>query len=327
MPSYLVSLASATPKATPRSLARNPGSDTSESEPGSDSDEDAPLSSLALPRRPGTSHSSHSTQSTTARKPLVDLNAPSTLTGRPVRGPPPLFRDDDGRQKSKGNVDPGPRLRTLQTAAPQRTRNSQAPQDGWLSQGTPLSNSRTSQAPSARTTTSYETPTTPSFSGSSGRLSSVAPSGGNENRMSTVNKLHLSPVAPPTRPFARRESPASSTGDSSSGKAPLTPRDGSDTRSVYTGGSAISVNRRRPGTHGRKPSVTFEDEKEGVGKGKQRDSVATDEARRRDRRRSEAKAAIEVWDLGDFIDFYMPVLTFNPSVAWKGCQWASSGGR
>ncbi|KAF8580117.1 hypothetical protein K439DRAFT_328331 [Ramaria rubella] len=109
----------------------------------------------------------------------------------------------------------------------------------------------------------------------------------------------MSTVSPPLRPFARRESPASSTGDSSSGKAPLTPRDGSST---YSGPSAVNTN-RRPGTHGRKPSITFEDEQDGNGKEKQNDTNA-DEARRKERRRSEARAAIE---LGNVVNGPPPV--------------------
>ena len=111
----------------------------------------------------------------------------------------------------------------------------------------------------------------------------------------------------PERPFAvRRNSPASSTEDSSSGRAPLTPRDGSEIdvrdrkRREWSG---LGVKNQ----HFKRRSVSFEDDQpdpklRGIphSKGKQHtNSNATindedREARRKERRRGEAKAAIEV---------------------------------
>ena len=109
----------------------------------------------------------------------------------------------------------------------------------------------------------------------------------------------------PERPFAaRRNSPASSTGDSSSGRVPLTPRDGSEVgvqdrkRHEWSGGvNGLSVKHKRR-------SVSFEEENLDSGiahsKGKEHtpSNAANDdedrEARRKERRRSEARAAIEV---------------------------------
>ncbi|KAK7464277.1 hypothetical protein VKT23_006443 [Stygiomarasmius scandens] len=137
----------------------------------------------------------------------------------------------------------------------------------------------------------------------------------------------------PTKPFAvSRESPASSTGDSSSGRVPITPRDGSD-----IGGSGSdfgsnrfssrdsSADRARPGRHDspsgqqkqysggasglglgkhiKRASVSFEDS--GASKGKGRDTPEEEEERRRERRRTEAKAAI---DLGNVINGRGPVV-------------------
>jgi serine/arginine repetitive matrix protein 2 len=115
---------------------------------------------------------------------------------------------------------------------------------------------------------------------------------------------------PPPRPFAnahKRESPASSTGDSSSGRAPFTPRDGSDVGSGSLSGSAGAgagavIRGTGEGRRVRRRNVSFEDDLPGgrsggvrgretpVDRGKNRDV----EERRRERRRSEAKAAIEV---------------------------------
>ncbi|KIJ54431.1 hypothetical protein M422DRAFT_241673 [Sphaerobolus stellatus SS14] len=113
---------------------------------------------------------------------------------------------------------------------------------------------------------------------------------------------------PPVPPFFRRESPASSTGDSSSGKAPYTPRDGGSVVSAVTRGGQGQG-------HGGRRSIAFEDEQGGTGtvrgrdnnkgvvgaggKGKAREKEIQDEekdreARRRERRRGEARAAIEL---------------------------------
>ncbi|KAJ7622592.1 hypothetical protein DFH06DRAFT_1447534 [Mycena polygramma] len=147
---------------------------------------------------------------------------------------------------------------------------------------------------------------------------------------------------PPTRPFAaprmQRNSPASSTGDSSSGPAPLTPRDGSDFgsnsargsnsgsggREERDGGTAawsggvsglvpVGAGGRRMHPNQRR-SVSFDFEEDGVGigdgkgkakaKAKPRETPVQEEERRRERRRSEARAAIE---LGNVINGRGPI--------------------
>lgn len=107
------------------------------------------------------------------------------------------------------------------------------------------------------------------------------------------------PSLVPQRPFAgnhgvRRESPAgSSTGDSSSGRSPFTPRSGSDigVRSKDDA-SDMGSTLKAPG-HTKKPSVTFEDTPPVRGRERAKTEL-TSEERTRERRRSEAKAAIEV---------------------------------
>ncbi|KAF5352818.1 hypothetical protein D9756_006142 [Leucocoprinus leucothites] len=144
------------------------------------------------------------------------------------------------------------------------------------------------------------------------------------------------PSIPPVKPFAvRRDSPASSTGGSSSGRAPLTPRDGSDIGSSRTtpsskkekkdewssGVSGLGVTSNRGGMHSRagssgpgvgrhvqRRSVSFDDDvgyEEGK-KGKVDGSEDDAEARRKERRRSEAKAAIE---LGNVINGPGPIVS------------------
>jgi len=137
---------------------------------------------------------------------------------------------------------------------------------------------------------------------------------------SSLSPLVTSPgYSLPQRPFAnqrRQDSPASSTGGSSSGKAPLTPRDGSDYFSVdprsrndsaNTSEASVSVTPSAlKGTrnHIKRSSVTFADadisklEKERgrlvVSSSSKDLSEKSVEERRRERRRSEAKASIEV---------------------------------
>ncbi|KAJ6530674.1 hypothetical protein B0H19DRAFT_1273665 [Mycena capillaripes] len=146
----------------------------------------------------------------------------------------------------------------------------------------------------------------------------------------------------PSRPFAaprmqHRNSPASSTGDSSSGPAPLTPRDGSDlgsgsnsnSNSVreerekdkevgWSGGVSglvpVGAAGRRMQMQGhQRRSVSFDFEEDGIGgdgkgkakaKAKPRETPVQEEERRRERRRSEARAAIE---LGNVINGRGPI--------------------
>lgn len=105
----------------------------------------------------------------------------------------------------------------------------------------------------------------------------------------------------PPKPFAaRRDSPASSAGDSSSGRAPLTPRDGSDIgvgrndrdREKGDWGSGVSGLGPR---HMKRRSVVFEDDVvSGKGNEASERGPAGPEDKRKERRRNEAKAAIEV---------------------------------
>ncbi|KAL5535960.1 hypothetical protein ACEPAF_4054 [Sanghuangporus sanghuang] len=129
--------------------------------------------------------------------------------------------------------------------------------------------------------------------------------------------------SPPQRPFMmggkRQESPASSTGGSSNGKAPLTPMDGSDYFSPDVRGTGDSPASSAVGAsppsamkgargHLKRVSVSFQEplevdkdetvrgRKSGLGQLKIETQAAVEEreSRLRERRRSEAKAAIEL---------------------------------
>ncbi len=123
---------------------------------------------------------------------------------------------------------------------------------------------------------------------------------------------------PPRKPFALRDSsPASSAGDSSSSRMPITPRDGSELGTGPTGRPAVGHRKRasvtfldevqgekearererkssmgiRPG-HGRGPSAIVSSSSEDEDTALDREREA--EEKRKARRRTEAKAAIEV---------------------------------
>lgn len=117
---------------------------------------------------------------------------------------------------------------------------------------------------------------------------------------------------PPPKPFAERargNSPSSSTGDSSSGRTPLTPADGSDLGSAYSNARRSGETRRSgPGARGdasavsaggkghrKTGSVGFsEPDRERARTSSLVNGAGTTEERRKERRRSEAKNAIEV---------------------------------
>ena len=108
------------------------------------------------------------------------------------------------------------------------------------------------------------------------------------------------------KPFARverRESPASSTGDSSSGRIPLTPRDGSElgSRSERGSGADRLSGGLRPAKDARMKKRNLSADKDAEygrraegGESRDQETLAESESRRRDRRRTEAKASIEV---------------------------------
>ncbi|KAI0082132.1 hypothetical protein K474DRAFT_1703150 [Panus rudis PR-1116 ss-1] len=131
---------------------------------------------------------------------------------------------------------------------------------------------------------------------------------------------------PPPKPFAeshgRGNSPSSSTGDSSSGRTPLTPADGSEvgygrkdkpwdsslsTVSGTNNTTSILVGKRG---HRKSSSVTFDETERDRGRSTGRDrstkeDAADEEQKRKERRRSEAKAAVE---LGNIVNGRGPVL-------------------
>lgn len=168
--------------------------------------------------------------------------------------------------------------------------------------------------PSPKPSTSSVPSSTPSSFHSRQSMDSTASSSNMSSRLGVQNS--------PQRPFLsearRRDSPASSTGGSSNGPAPLTPADGSDYFSPNVRGNGDSPGdsstRSTPQSamkgargHLQRASVSFQGDipeldndltlrgkKSNHSLAKPKYSVEERENRRRDRRRSEAKAAIEV---------------------------------
>ncbi|KAG6811384.1 hypothetical protein H0H92_007671 [Tricholoma furcatifolium] len=196
-----------------------------------------------------------------------------------------------------------------------------------------VSASSLSPIPSTSTTTSSST--SRSSIGAPGSGSGSGSAGLAGNRRSGIPNLTAMVAVPPNRPFAsgRRESPAgSSTGDSSSGRVPVTPRDGSDVGAASASASASSSSGLGVGSrHIKRRSVSFEDDLKDLqpvgkgGRGAERGRASTaggagagvggtaaqvtsehGEAKRKERRRSEAKAAIE---LGNVINGRGPLVS------------------
>ncbi|KZV93721.1 hypothetical protein EXIGLDRAFT_835540 [Exidia glandulosa HHB12029] len=360
-------------------------SDTSEDESqghNDNSDSDEPLASLAPPRRPGSSLSmaSQGSSGSPARrnspgKPLIDLNAPSSLNA-----PPPLPKNL--RSYARTSTSPG-RLAVTTSAPPllsSPVHLNSSPRSATLpeKQPTPV------RVATRETNSGFAVLSRPPRQSISMPASAPATSeSGQQEQQQRQPPPHslrdLSPAAP-RAPFVRGESPASSTGSGSSRAQPVTPRDGSDLgssrggraqdsagNSVVTDTSSGAGNEkpRRLDAHGRRFSVSFLDEpaeergrsgapsasgaKESPsakkGDTRRKENLSQDDARK-ERRRNEAKAAI---DLGNVIHGPAPVLddedtqpgmnpaamgmgmNFNPSMyppgsfPWAGAAAAAQG--
>lgn len=137
-------------------------------------------------------------------------------------------------------------------------------------------------------------------------------------RASTVGPLGAPPVKPFAGPGFRGNSPASSTGESSSGRTPITPVDGSEVS--YAPKDREQGKRRTDATaarraHRKNASVTFNEPERERERGRdareeQKEeraaaSASAEESRRRERRRSEAKAALE---LGRIVNGHGPTV-------------------
>ncbi|KAI0640223.1 hypothetical protein C8Q77DRAFT_119728 [Trametes polyzona] len=176
------------------------------------------------------------------------------------------------------------------------------------------SNSDTLSIASSASPPTRPTPILKSAMKSSPQPSPIAETNGPFPRPRTSSLAAFSSFPTPPKPFAasnsgfglRGNSPASSTGDSSSGRTPITPVDGSDISATTP--SVVSAQRRG---HRKSASVTFDEPERGRPGARERDAEKVEgsdpeERRRRERRRSEAKAAIE---LGKIVNGRGPIAT------------------
>lgn len=211
------------------------------------------------------------------------------------RGPPPAAsgaadqaRNDQQRQSHQLLLDPQATVRVV------RSGPSKPPREDTLPVPRPQHRSRVVSA--GVTVSNIRVTPPPSSSSSSPSMGRYGANGG--------------PAMPLRKPFAIRDSsPASSAGESSSSRMPPTPRDGSELGAGPSG-------RQGPG-HRKRVSVTFMDEVESMrdsrssvgGRSSHGRAVVADssdeevslrdrerkaEEKRKERRRTEAKAAIEV---------------------------------
>ncbi|EMD32665.1 hypothetical protein CERSUDRAFT_126752 [Gelatoporia subvermispora B] len=157
----------------------------------------------------------------------------------------------------------------------------------------------TARARSSTLSPAYTPDTTPTrASDAASRITTSSSSSGSPQPLRSAMRQRSSTLASPLggsgappKPFAgpaaRGNSPASSTGDSSSGRTPLTPVDGSEVG--YGPGRNAGAGAVPHHTHRKRASVTFDEPERGPEL-----NPAQKEERRKERRRSEAKAAIEL---------------------------------
>ncbi|KAF8079228.1 hypothetical protein FPV67DRAFT_1444393 [Lyophyllum atratum] len=252
------------------------------------------------------------------------------------RAPPPAFSVTSRPPMTRSPGEGGDRTSVASTLALQGVRQRSStlvPSSSSSAASTPKTSGKPGILSSANVKRDGKTPTSvappaPVAPAPRQRSSTLLPNSISSSAVSPGIGKGTSVVAMPTRPFAavRRDSPASSTGDSSSGRAPFTPKDGSDlgvgsgSGSGYTGateGTSVSggwsggvSGLMVKGKHIKRRSVSFEEDfrevTKGSGKGgKEGETPGEGEERRRERRRSEAKAAIE---LGNVINGRGPVV-------------------
>jgi hypothetical protein len=309
-------------------------SETSENESSQSSDDDAPLSTLLPPRRPGSamSGSRPSSPAVSARSARSIPNSPIATSSTPQNthlrtssagAISTLEQAGHGRktlvdlsvsiQKETGkpmHLQP-PTASAGKKSSPLRSKRSFK---GVGNGPTPSasSSSSSSTSPSTRSPVRQLASTNKTETTARGRASMVQAGQLPSAKIHSV-PLKSAPEPEPAsasasrfmvfRPFARTDSPPSSTGNSSA-TLPFTPQTGSDAGGSSVSGSRSGDQEHRNAKERRKASVSFvesELEKKGEKKVKgmhRREGSETHEDpaedKRKERRRSEAMAAIEV---------------------------------
>lgn len=267
------------PRLPPPKKAKDSDSDSSEEDEedeSSEDDDDAPLGLIVRP-----------TSALSMRSHVRDERSPQR---QPQPGPRSMSRSELGHG-AMSPVPPTPKSALKKSSVP----STPASASSFSSSPAPPRPQRRPPGPNA----AHSAPQAHQRHSRKGSGSTVNANIANNSRsMDSLPPPTLFP-APPMRPFAGgmyTSSPnGSSNGDSystSSGRLPLTPRDGSEAGTTTTSGSSAKDG---PKPHARKGSVTFEEPANPKSGGVL--SNQQQEARRRERRRSEAKNAIQVRDM------------------------------
>ncbi|KAG2141009.1 hypothetical protein DEU56DRAFT_279785 [Suillus clintonianus] len=273
-----------------------------------------PPASFSVTSRPPRRYSTDLSQAASPASPTTTFSAVSKKSASPQRSPSPIKslksafapRYRAATVSQQPNVPSNDKSDASSVVSTSRSSRSSRVPPVPLINAVPDSPSVKASWGSSKDLYKTRPPSTPSVLESrmsrppSGTLVSLVPSSRPGMPAAPQSSRPQSQSLMPSRPFAsnsslRGESPAgSSTGDSSSGRAPFTPRDGSDI-GVQTGrrdGSEADLTLKARGANAKRSTVSFEDDPP---RGRERvKNDADDEGRRNERRRTEAKAAIEV---------------------------------
>ncbi|KAI0652653.1 hypothetical protein C8Q79DRAFT_113332 [Trametes meyenii] len=243
-----------------------------------------------------------------APSPRTTRQRASTIMSTPPSYSPsrsPLGSSEDVRSRTRSNVRGASQTPPQDLPPPRLVTRTGSPETRSIA---------SSVSPSTLSPSARSAPMLKSAMKQSPQPSPVAETSGPIPRTRTASLAAFSSFPTPPKPFAstgagvglRGNSPASSTGDSSSGRTPITPVDGSDLSA--TAPSVASAQRRG---HRKSASVTFDEPERGRAGVRDREAEKAEgsdpeERRRRERRRSEAKAAIE---LGKIVNGRGPIAT------------------
>ena len=302
------------------------GTETSENESSQSSDDDMPLSNLLPPRRPGSAMSGARSASPAASARSIPANskvsstpqnahprtssASSTSTlDQPRRGRQPLVDLSAPVQKDTGKPLQPPTTGAAKKTSPLRSKRSYKDVGKAPVLSAPSSSSSSPSLPPA--VHIRQPPSTDMAETITRKRSSTIQAGQLPSAKMHSVPLKAAPEPEPVprfmvfRPFAHADSPPSSIGNSSwSGMLPLTPQTGSEASGSSTSGRSGDQENNKNAKDRRKHSVSFvepeiERKVERKAKGMHRREVSEvqevpAEDKRKERRRGEAKAAIEV---------------------------------
>lgn len=312
------------PPTHPKHKGAMASTETSENESSESSDDDMPLSTLIPPRRPGSAMSGARSASPAASARSVPgtpnfLSTPQTAHSRTPnvdaigtldeagRGREPLVNLSAPIQKDTGKPLRLPTAPATKKTSPLRSKRS------FKDVGNgPAPSHSSSFSPSPRPSLPNSSPAVHMRQPSSTNTAETVTRSTIQAGMLSSAKVHTVPlksVPEPEsvprftvpQPFAHTDSPPSSIGNSSwSGMLPLTPQTGSEAGGSSTSGSGDQEDEKVKDR--RKRRVSFAEPEQGkkgekkaqgvVHRREESDSVAED--KRKERRKSEAKAAIEV---------------------------------